>query len=643
MTAPYLPHSAPSRKSPADVWEDLVARGMSPDAATAAVAQQFKMPAPKMRGFGQGALDVGNELLQGASFGWADEAAGLVSPKLGDAMRQRSEDLHKANPTAALAANVLGGLATGGGIAKLGMKAFPRLAGSGLKAAALRGAANVGEGAVTGAIGGAGAGTTPEGKLSGALAGGLIGGVTGGAIPGAAALAKGARRAILPYSQRGASKVADEMIGQAIEDAGRIDLPVDGKPLQLVDRLGEPGRKLARGARTTSAAARQTLADLSTARMPGAAKRVMQDVNEGLGVGGQTVRQIATGLDDARTAIANAEYTPARMAQEVPSPSLVATLEKSKIYRRAHRAMRDAAEIDPNAAPVPALFGKDGKLVRNPTVEDIETIRKGLADIEQTGGYVVSSKTLGPQVKNLTKQQKKAVTAARKAMLDDAELNAVAPWYKPARAQLASKHAEGRALKLGETMDKALPEDVADVVGGLGSPQEQQMYRASLSNKIRRKVNESPAIAASRVAGGGPTIPGRMDRLQAAAQSPEAFGRMRAGLQAEDQIAATERFLGGQSETADKAAEAGGITLRALLSAVKGGANAAMVPMAAIAAGNTGKVSKELARKLANLTPDEQQLYLRYVQDYMAKQLAKRTTRQALTAGAIGGGMGGAR
>ena len=112
---------------------------------------------------------------------------------------------------------------------------------------------------------------------------------------------------------------------------------------------------------------------------------------------------------------------------------------------------------------------------------------------------------------------------------------------------------------------------------------------------------------------------------------------------AEDQIAATERFLGGQSETADKAAEAGGITLRALLSAVKGGANAAMVPMAAIAAGNTGKVSKELARKLANLTPDEQQLYLRYVQDYMAKQLAKRTTRQALTAGAIGGGMGGAR
>ena len=175
MTAPYLPHSAP-RKSPADVWEDLVARGMSPDAATAAVAQQFKMPTPKARGFGQGALDVGNELLQGASFGWADEAAGLVSPKTGDAMRQRSEALHKANPGAAFAANVLGGLATGGGAVKLGAKLFPRVAGAGLKAAALRGAANVGEGAITGAIGGAGAGQAGHDSQAGGLqVGGLLG------------------------------------------------------------------------------------------------------------------------------------------------------------------------------------------------------------------------------------------------------------------------------------------------------------------------------------------------------------------------------------------------------------------------------------------------------------------------------------
>ena len=529
MTAPYLPHSAPSRKSPADVWEDLVARGMSPDAATAAVAQQFKMPAPKTRGFGQGALDVGNELLQGASFGWADEAAGLVSPELGDAMRQRSEDLHKANPTAALAANVLGGLATGGGIAKLGMKAFPRLAGSGLKAAALRGAANVGEGAVTGAIGGAGAGTTPEGKLSGALAGGLIGGVTGGAIPGAAALAKGARRAILPYSQRGASKVADEMIGQAIEDAGRIDLPVDGKPLQLVDRLGQPGRKLARGARTTSAAARQTLADMSAQRMPGTAQRVMGDVHDALGVGGQTVRQLAKGLDDQRAAIGAAEFTPERMAAPVTSETLQGTLLSSPIFRKAHQAFRSARKLEPDAAVPAPLFDRTG-LTRDPTLQDVEDIRQGLEDILSSGGYEVRTKTGGPQIKNLSKASKRAVQKAKRALLDDRGLNAEHPWYGPAREALAGKHAEGRALMGGEKMATATPADVADALGALGSGNEQQMMRAGLANRIARKVNESPAIAASRVAGGGPTIPGRMERLTAASASPDAAATLRARL-----------------------------------------------------------------------------------------------------------------
>lgn len=655
MTAPYRPHSAP-RKSPADVWESLVSSGLSEDAATAAVAKQYgPPPAPpkdpslweklKTADWGKATTDVGNELLQGASFGWADEAAGLVSPEVRDAMRKRSAELRAASPGAAFAANLLGGVATGGGAVKAGAKLFPRVAGGGIKAALLRGAANAGEGATAGAVAGAGAGESPEGRIYGALMGAAGGAVLGGGLPVLGNAVKGVRRAVLPFSEKGASRVADEMIGNAIDDARSIVVPVIGKPMQLVDRLGEAGRKLARGARTTSSSARQTFADMSAERMPGTAERVIGDVNDALGVGGQTVRQLGKGLDDARAAISKAEFTPERMAAPVTSETVKETLLKSPVYRRAHRAFREAAKLDPNAEVPPPLFGKDG-LTREPTVRDIENIRQGLQDLLDTGGYQVVTKTGERAVKNITKAGKKAIDAARKALLNDKTLNAEHPWYQPARAALAGKHAEGRALMAGEKLAGAVPADVADALGALGSSGEQQMARAGLANRIARKVNESPAISASRVAGGGPNIPGRMARLTAASASPDAAATLRARLAAEDQIAATERFLTGQSETADKALEGAGIGMKALQKALRlgsGAKEAVLMPLAAAAQGNTGKVSKALADKLGNLTPDEQQLYLRYIQQFMEQQMAKQAARRGYTAGAIGGGMAGTR
>ena len=112
MTAPYLPHRKPLDYAR---YQRMRSAGFS-DEQIAADGFVIPQAPPKTRvGLVDAALDVGNEMLQSASFGYADEAAGLVSEKARDAMRQRSAAFNERSPKSAFAAQMLGGAATGRG------------------------------------------------------------------------------------------------------------------------------------------------------------------------------------------------------------------------------------------------------------------------------------------------------------------------------------------------------------------------------------------------------------------------------------------------------------------------------------------------------------------------------------------------
>lgn len=148
-----------------------------------------------------------NPLAQGATFGFADELAALpaaaIAKALGDVpegvsfmdayrgirdeIRGDTQAYAEANPGTALAAEVAGGLLTGGAAARQAFKAIPAATNLG----------KVGTGALTGAVEGGlyGAGSAEEGgRLEGAAQGATVGAV-GGAVVGAAAEKIGSRLA----------------------------------------------------------------------------------------------------------------------------------------------------------------------------------------------------------------------------------------------------------------------------------------------------------------------------------------------------------------------------------------------------------------------------------------------------------------
>lgn len=640
--------------------EDITADGFDIPAADAPTPDAYSRPGSAGR-TGVGLL---GKVVQGLSMGTADEIGGVMlapfarGKTFGDKRREATSivrgilgDAERDAPKASIAAEV------GGAVLPIVFGGAPSITAAAAERAGLgrvgqwtaRASGRISSGATSAAASGAGNATGgADARAAAALKAALLGGAIGGGIPLAGALASGTRRAVGAVTERGAQKLATRLAAEAATESGRAipaieaalsDPDLMGKPLTLMERIGDPARKLARGAKTNSAEAARRLSDLGDTRMPGTAARVMDDVREGLGVAGQTTRQAGQSIDAARQAIGAAEFLPERMAAEVSSPTIVETLMASPIYRKAFEQARAAARLAPDGVAPEKLFGRDKAtkavtLLRTPTLADIEAIRSGLDDILQSGGYTSRTTTLGPQVTALTKGTKRAVQSAKRALLDDEALNAEHAWYAPARAQLAEQHAAGRALKDG---GKLLTQPVADVADQMGAmaPRAQEMSRLAVANRLAQKVENSPPISAARLAGGGSgatAIPARMDRLQSMA-APGAGGRMAARLGAEDQIAQTERFLSGQSNTADKLRESEKVmgAVRQVIQGGKGLLNNALDVLSTRLQGNTGRVSSELARILSTLDPAEQQAVLKALQAEQARQASRAALSRALT------------
>ncbi|WP_422383283.1 hypothetical protein [Roseibium album] len=160
---------------------------------------------------------------QGASFGFGDELTALEAGMLGrtpegawfdysksfgdrydDALaaeRGQQDKFRKENPATAISAELLGGVATGAGLAGRGVTLAGQAAGKGL---GTRVAAGMGEGALYGGAYGAGNADNSD-RVSSAIEGAQLGAVLGGAIP---AIGSGLRKSVEPIAKRVATKKA---------------------------------------------------------------------------------------------------------------------------------------------------------------------------------------------------------------------------------------------------------------------------------------------------------------------------------------------------------------------------------------------------------------------------------------------------
>lgn len=244
---------------------------------------------------------------QGALLGFGDEVeAGLRTGfgllgdygKTRDEIRGELKDFARENPGTALAAEIGGGLLTGGvGGARaagtaLGRKVLEKAGVTGLAA---------GIGATEGAIAGVGSGETAGGRVAGGLIGGGAGGVLGAAAPAAIGAVKaGVGRVRSGVSNKAAQEAADLKALQSFEEGGVSPQDVlrgldetrasGVTDAMIPDIAGDATRGLARGASTVSGEGRVIAQKALDERAANLGDEIANDVGNVLG-GGKTARE----------------------------------------------------------------------------------------------------------------------------------------------------------------------------------------------------------------------------------------------------------------------------------------------------------------------------------------------------------------
>ena len=338
----------------------------------------------------------------------------------------------------------------GAGVAGAGILAGAALPEAGPAAGIL---ARMGYGALQGAGSGAASGAVaagPGNRGMGATFGALTGGVLGAAAPPVGTAAGAFLRLLRPSAGPGAGQAAALAAAQrAIQADGTTPAQLQsalatarasGQPMAPVDVGGESLRGLARATITQPGPARQTAADAISDRL---------GLNAQARIGG-FARTAAGNPSQATTTAAYDKAYP----QELDDPAFSQLLESYKPFRTAHaEAIGDEAALSP---PAP-LFDAQGKLTRTPTVRDVDVIKK-IMDA-RTDALSVPGQANPALVPGLRDQ-----ATMRGQMVDAAD--ALSPDYAAARA-LAQRTIGLRGINdtLAQTANRTT-QDFATPVGG---------------------------------------------------------------------------------------------------------------------------------------------------------------------------------
>jgi hypothetical protein len=217
------------------------------------------------------------------------------------------------------------------------------------------------------------------------------------------------------------------------------------------------------------------------------------------------------------------------------------------IVRRSETARRGwGGSVDP-------LYDDAGALRRLPTFRDVDRIKQNLDEILkpqfQMGARPADSVTID------TREERNIVDALRRQLLSAADVAPGGNIYSSARASYASPAQAREALEAGAQFPQASLQDVTAMMQG-ASPAQRKWYQRGVTEALRENIEGMPDIVSQpnvlRAVAGSPAARAKLE-----AATPE---RRRAALQgriaAERTAAQTNAFLRGNSQTAEKLAEA---------------------------------------------------------------------------------------
>lgn len=387
------------------------------------------------------------------------------------------------------------------------------------------------------------------------VAGRLLGGAGRSAAPEAAAVAGAPQRA---------SQLALEHSLDAMERDGNA--PIDfmaaqqsnraiGAPMSVAEMGGPNVKGLARATVTLPGRAR-AIADGNLSAplsVEQARPRMEARVEEMAGMPAVDTDGLLAQRKAADRAASEAAYASAYAQGPLPvSEKLLGVLQSAPAYRAAHDRARAALNDAGRASPIEALFDDKGRLIRSPTVEDVDVIKKGL----DRRLYDASGRATMTDSQSADKIVLKELGDARKRLLD--AVDPVAPDYAKARAQFGDQLEVQRAVELGQDALAMAPREIAREVRGMSEAARTEFRRAAV-DAVRLRLLQAAdrgehTNLAKEIFGTG--AGSKREALAAIFGNGPAFAQFEQQMRNELARYATRNFVFAGSQTANKAAEA---------------------------------------------------------------------------------------
>ena len=596
---------------------------------------------------------------QGAALGFGDEIeAGLRTGfgLLGDYdetvkdVRDQIKGFRDENPATALAAEIGGGLLTGGvGGARAAGTALGRKAISKFGAPAF--AAGIGAG--EGAIAGIGAGETAGERAVGGAIGGTIGGVAGAAVPALVGAGKGVvNRVRSGVSEKAAQDTADIKAIQALEEAGTSPEAVQQAldetaamgvtDAMIPDVAGEATRRLARGATTIAGDGSDVAVKALDERAANLGDEIANDVGTVL-AGGKSATEALDEIATRQALNAGGDYDAAFNANgrpvTVPVTDEVKRLFSLPAFDEAVEQARNLAKFDGVDLPSADQIIKDQKL-DDISLKEMHYIKMGLDEVMGLGKRGQSKTSIGRGVE-------RGLKGARAQFIDI--IDEASPKvdgesaYKTARNKFAGDARLREAVEDGEGFFRMKPDELEAKVSKM-SDSEKEAFRIGVAQAVRNSVDSTADMADA-----GRKIFGNKKQrklLRASFPDDESFDAFEKRMKARTEQVKTRNTASPRSgsQTELRRQDAGNLTeaADAVSSMLMGNplpAARGLVGRVTDRATTAGKVGSALSRDLFSTDPMAQKEFLDRLIARRAQEQA-RMARVGRNAGLYGGTVG---
>jgi len=450
---------------------------------------------------------------QGAGLGFGDEIEAGVRTGFGllgdysktrDDIRGDVKDFAEENPMTALAAEIGGGLITGGvGGARaagtaLGRKVLQKAGTTGLAA---------GVGATEGAIAGVGSGETAGGRVAGGLVGGTLGGGLGAAAPAAVNLVKsGVDRAAFGLGLKtddAINRAAERKAIQKLEDAGTspeavqkaLDEQVEMGVTDAIipDVAGESTRGLARASAAVSGEGRDIATKTLDERAANLGDEIANDVGDVL-AGGKSAADALDEIATRQKANAGNDYDAAFNVDSVPVTVPVTGKLKNLLtlpaFDEAVEQADQLARIDRVGLPS-AKDLIDGKKIDDLSVQELHYIKMGLDEVMGLGKRGQAKTSIGRGLE----RGLKAARAELIEIIDNAspKIDGESA-YKTARNKFAGDARLQEAIEDGRKFFSLKPDEMQSSVARL-SDSEKEAFRIGVAEAVRDSVDKTADLA----------------------------------------------------------------------------------------------------------------------------------------------------